>query len=79
MLTYAWRRRINEISSSVCQYYYVDVPLECKTHGEKTLKELYKNFMSCYEQILEAASNKTAAKWPLISHLRNYTSKTNKT
>ena len=50
-----------------------------ETHGEKVTWELHKNVMCCFEQILEAASHKTAVVWLLNSHLTSHTSKMNKT
>ena len=39
-----------------------------------------RNYKECYfEQILEATGHETKALRPLISHLKNYSSKTNKT
>ena len=37
------------------------------------------NVMCCLEQIPKATPHKTAAIWPLTSHLKKYPSKTNKT
>ena len=48
-------------------------------HGEKARWELHKNATSAFEQILEAAPYETAVVRPLVSHLSNHTSKTNKT
>ena len=50
-----------------------------KTHGEKARWELHKYAMCCFELILEATPNKTAAVWPPTSHLKNHQSKMNKT
>ena len=50
-----------------------------ETHGQKTIRELHKNSMCCFEHILEATPHKTAAPWPLTSHLKNHRGKTNKT
>ena len=45
---------------------------------EKKLDEkVYKNATSFFGQVPEAASQKTAAVWPLIFHLTNHPSKTN--
>ena len=44
-----------------------------KNHEEKARWELHKNAACCFEQVLEAASDKTAV-WPVTSHLRNYSS-----
>ena len=41
--------------------------------------ELHKNAMSCLEKILEATPHKTAAIELLTFHLKNHTSKTNRT
>ena len=47
--------------------------------GEKARWELLKNAACCFEQILEAASYKTAAVWPLTFYLTNHPRKTNMT
>ena len=41
-----------------------------KTPREKAKWELNKNARYCFEQILEATPHKTAAVWPLTSHLK---------
>ena len=41
-------------------------------HGEKARWELHKNATCCFEQILEATPNKTAAVQPLTSHLKGH-------
>ena len=56
--------------------HYMDIN---QMYREKTLCELHKNAACCREQILEAASHKTAALQPLAIHFTNYSSKTNKT
>ncbi len=40
--------------------------------------QLHKNAIYYFEQILEPTSFKTAAAWPLPTHLRNHPSKANK-
>ena len=47
--------------------------------GENAWWQLYKNTWYCFKQILEAAPNKSAAVWPLVSHLENNPSKTART
>ena len=47
--------------------------------GEKARCALHKDATCCFEQILEAASYKTATVQPLTSHLTNHPSKTSKT
>ena len=49
-----------------------------KALREKARWELYKDDADCLE-ILEAASHKEAAVWPLASYHANHLSKTNKT
>ena len=49
-----------------------------KTNGEKARWELYKNAMSCFQQILNARPYKTEAVQLLTSHLQNHPNKTNK-
>ena len=44
--------------------------------GEKARRELYKDAACCFEQILEAELYKTAAVWPLTSHLTNHNDST---
>ena len=46
-----------------------------KTYGEKAWQQLHKNAESCIEQVLEAASNKTAAMRPPTTHHENYPSR----
>ena len=46
---------------------------------ECAIWEFHKNATWCFEQILEATPHKTAATRPLTSHLKNHSSKTNKT
>ena len=50
-----------------------------KGREKKVRWELHKDAGYCFEQILEAIPNKTAAVQPLTSHLKNHPSKTNKT
>ena len=49
-----------------------------KMYEEKARLELHKNTESCFEQILDAVPQKTAAVRPPVSHLTNRSSKTNK-
>ena len=56
--------------------HHIDVN---KIHREKTTWKLHKNAVCYIERILEIAPHKTAAVQPLGSHLRNHSSKTNKT
>ena len=46
--------------------------------GKKAKCEQYKYVVCCFKQILETAVYKTAAAWPLISHLTNHPNKMNK-
>ena len=50
-----------------------------KKHRKKKLDVNYKNAKYRFEQILEAIPHKAAAGEPLISHLANRPSQTNKT
>ena len=58
---------------SPCQYYCTVV-----STGEKARWELQKDAARCFKQILEAASYKTTAVWPLTSHLTNNQNKMSK-
>ena len=50
-----------------------------KIYREKARWELHNNGIHHLEQILEVAPHKTAAVRPLMSHLKNYSTKMNKT
>ena len=43
-------------------------------YGEKAWRQLHKNAASNIEQVLEAASHKAVAVWPLTTHHENYQS-----
>ena len=47
-----------------------------ETFGDKAWWELHKDAACCFEQIMKAAPNKTAAVRPLTPHLTNHHSKT---
>ena len=61
------------VAVSVLQYRCTS-----KTFGEKVKWELHKDGASCFEQILEAAPNKTAAARPVSSYFTNYKRKMKK-
>ena len=50
-----------------------------ETPEKKDRWEQHKDTTCCFEQILEAASNKMTAIWPLTSYFTNHSSKMNKT
>ena len=61
----------------------VDMPVTKPTkinevYGEKGWLEWLKDADCCFEQILEVVPSTVGAVWPLISHLSNHSSKTNK-
>ena len=63
-----------------CQYYSMFTSLDFReiSWEKKTWWELHKDVACYFEQIMEAASNKTAIVRPLDSHLTKQPSKTNK-
>ena len=61
---------IQAVAMSVQLYHFMILTLGI------CLIELHKDAVCCFEQILVAAPYKTAAVWPLASHLTNYPSKT---
>ena len=55
----------------LCQYYCKDSPHERQKNAWRK-GERFKYVTSCFEQILEAASNKRAVARPLTSYLKNH-------
>ena len=66
----------DEVVSLFCVWmHHMDAS---KTHREKAWWELHKNATNYLEQILEAASHKTAAVQQLTSHFKNHVNKMKK-
>ena len=71
-----WSLKLNKIGillsyncvSTIVWLHHLD---SNEIHGEKTNSKLHKDTSCCFEQILEAASYKTAAVQPLTSYLTN--------
>ena len=69
--------KLNAVALSLVLYDFI--PWTLTKRMEKMLdgNQLHKNDTCYFEQILEAVPHKTSAVLPLISHLKNYSNKTN--
>ena len=69
LLTGKWK---SNLSDEIKQELFQAVAVSVLLYGCTTWRELHEDTVCYFEQILEAAPNKTVAVWPLTSHLTNH-------